>query len=114
MQTNSQSPEDSGRHNWLIWPPQADKSAASSAARNRRYAGDFGKWRVQRAGRLKAPAHRAAHELLADALASSPSSPDTVGRATLITSRKPGAAAIPTAETLAVSQLDSSLQRSRT
>ena len=43
-----------------------------------------------------------------------PSSPDTVGRATLITSRKPGAAAIPTAETLAVSQLDSSLQRSRT
>jgi hypothetical protein len=36
MQTNSHSPEESGRHNWLIWPPEADKSAASSAARNRR------------------------------------------------------------------------------
>ena len=36
MHTSSQSPEDSGRHNWLIWPSEADKSTASPAARNRR------------------------------------------------------------------------------
>jgi hypothetical protein len=65
-------------------------------------------------GWLTAPAHRGAHELLADALGQLARSPGTAESATLITSRKPGPAAIPAARDPCGLALDSSLQRSST